>query len=85
MIDGVENYYFNEIPSLAILTGFRSNVMDKNAQIISQQLLRSILEGHSLLEFLSEIVKAEGSIEYDNDHLNDKAFRDRISRVSLIR
>lgn len=85
LIDGVENYYFNEIPSLAILTGFRSNVMDKNAQIISQQLLRSILEGHSLLEFLSEIVKAEGSIEYDNDHLNDKAFRDRISRVSLLR
>lgn len=81
---GVEDYYFGKIPSLKILMGFRSKVMDVNAQLISQQLIQSILAGHSLLEFLSEVVKVEGVVRYNDDYMKDKAFRDRISRVSLL-
>lgn len=85
LISGAEDHYFNQIPSLRILMGFRSKVVDVNAQIISRQMIQSILAGHSLLDFLSEVVKVEGVARNDDDHIKDKAFRDRISRVSLLR
>lgn len=84
--EGCEFRYFTQIKGLHIFMGFRSKLWDSSGQVISRQLLKSILEGHSIIEFLYELRRQEKVFLNGCEQSNrDIIIRDQVSRVSIIR
>lgn len=76
---GADYLYFSYLYSLRLLSGFRSKVLDKNAQLISLQLISSILQKDSIYNFTRKF-----GYSFSNSY-SPKDIRDHVSNVKVIR
>lgn len=78
-----EDQYFYKIRQLKLLSAFRSKVSDLNMQILSRELILSILNKHTLLQYYAGI--SHNDIYSTTKVTAEKSARDHVSQVTMVR
>lgn len=79
----IEDQYFYKIRQLKLLSAFRSKVSDLNMQILSRELILSILNKHTLLQYYAGI--SHNDIYSTTKVIAERSARDHVSQVTMVR